>query len=110
MRNRSSVFEFAFLQHAEKLHLNVRRQVDNLVEKDRAAIGELEAFLTQATAPVNAPFSWAEELAFDQRGGNRGAVDPHQRPRMPAAPFGQRTREQFLAASSAHAVCVRDFP
>src|SRR6185295_11134421 len=39
---RSDALELAFLQHAEELHLNIRRQVTDLVEKDRTAVGQLE--------------------------------------------------------------------
>ena len=52
-----------------------------------------------ATAPVKAPFLVAEQLAFDERRRQRGAVDPHQRARMPAAALVQRPGEQFLAGS-----------
>src|SRR5262245_31745396 len=40
---RADTLEIAGLQHAQELWLEVERNVGNLVEKQRAAVGELEA-------------------------------------------------------------------
>ena len=40
-------FEFAFLQNAQQLDLEARRNVADLVEKQRAAVGEFEPALAQ---------------------------------------------------------------
>ena len=95
----SHALEFPFLQNAEKLHLNLRRQVTDLVQEDRAAVGQLEAPLPHPHGAGERAFLMAEQLAFDERRRKRGAVDPHQRARMPPAPFVQRPGEQFLAGS-----------
>ena len=46
------------LQHAQQLRLHRRRHVADLVEEERAAVGQLEAARALPIAPVNAPFSW----------------------------------------------------
>ena len=57
-----------------------QRQLADLVEEQRAAVGQLEqAGAVAATAPVNAPLLVAEQLALDQRLGQRRAVDLHER-------------------------------
>ena len=35
--------DLPLLQHAQQLHLDVERQVANLVEEDRRVVGQLEA-------------------------------------------------------------------
>ena len=50
--------ELALLQHAQQLHLRAQVQLADLVEEERAAVGQLEAALLRSDcAPVNAPFS-----------------------------------------------------
>ena len=95
----SDALEFPFLQHAQKLHLNLRRQVADLVQENRAAVGQLEAPLSHPHGAGERAFLMAEQFAFDERRRKRGAVDPHQRARMPPAPLVQRPGEQFLAGS-----------
>ena len=63
--------ELPLLQHAQQLHLHVRRQVADLVEEDRAAVGELEtAFAGRDSAPVNAPRSWPNSSLSITESGN----------------------------------------
>ena len=50
--------ELALLDGAQELRLRRERQLADLVEEQRPAVGELEAALRPAAAPVNAPFSW----------------------------------------------------
>jgi hypothetical protein len=50
--------ELALLQHAQQLDLRRRRHLGDLVEEQRAAIGQLEAAGAPIVAPVKAPFSW----------------------------------------------------
>src|SRR5215203_902876 len=42
---RAYPFELPFLQHAKELDLHVRGEITDLVEKDRAAVSELETSL-----------------------------------------------------------------
>ena len=47
------------LQHAEDLGLGGQRQVARLVQKDRAAVGQLETCRRRSSvAPVKAPLTW----------------------------------------------------
>ena len=45
---RPDPLELAFLQDAQELDLDIRRQVADFVEEDGAAVGQLEASLPQA--------------------------------------------------------------
>ena len=71
----AEAFELLLLQNAEKFRLEFERNVADLVEKERAVIGELEAadFLIDR-AGKSAAFV-AEEFGFEQATGNRGAID-----------------------------------
>ena len=42
--------ELALLEHAEELRLELERQLANLVEEQRAAVGQLEAPVAIATS------------------------------------------------------------
>jgi len=59
-------FEFAFLQHAQQFGLQVEGNLADLVEQQGAAVGEFEPSFTSVGGAGKAPFSWPEELAFDQ--------------------------------------------
>ena len=47
----ADALELALLEHPQELRLQVQRQLADLVEEERAAVGELEAALALATAP-----------------------------------------------------------
>ena len=71
--------ELSFLQHAQQLGLQLERQLADFVEEERAAVGELEAAdLGRVRAGERAALA-AEQLALDQVGRQRGAVDDDQR-------------------------------
>ncbi len=95
----SDALEFPFLQHAQELHLNLRRQVTDLVEENRAAVGQLEPSLAHPHGAGERAFLVTEQLAFHQRRWERGAVDPDQRAGVAPAPLVQRPGEQLLARS-----------
>ena len=87
----------ALLQHAQQLDLHLQRQFADLVEEQRRLIGGFEAAdLPRQRAGVGAALA-AEQLALDQRGGNRGAADADHRPLMTRAEVVNRLREHFLA-------------
>ncbi len=50
--------DFAVLQHAQELRLELRGQLANLVEEDGAAVSLLEGADARWRAPVKEPFSW----------------------------------------------------
>ena len=76
--------EAALLQHAQQLDLRRRRHLADLVEKQRAAIGELEAALAAIGRAGERALLVAEDLALEQRFGNGGAVDGDKRERRRA--------------------------
>ena len=80
---RPDALELAFLQHAQQLGLHVGGQVADLVEEQRAAVGQLEAALARRHRAGERAALVPEQLALDQRRRQRGAVHAHERP--PAA-------------------------
>ena len=59
----------ARLEHAQQLRLQRQRQLADLVEEQRAAVGLLERAGARRSAPVNAPFSWPNSSASIRLGG-----------------------------------------
>src|SRR5262249_16723974 len=91
--------ELPLLQHAEQLHLRGRRHLADLIEEERAAIGELEAALPPIGRAGERAFLVAEDLALEKRLGNRGAVDRHERKRGARAELMNRLRDELLAGA-----------
>src|SRR3984885_4896531 len=71
----TNALEFALLQCAEKLHLHLDGDLSDLVEKERAAIGELEPPRLARDRTGERTALVAEELALDELLGDGGAVD-----------------------------------
>ena len=92
--------ELVLLQHAQKLYLDVERQLTDFIEKDRSAIGELEASLLLLHGAGERPALMSKELALDQ-GGRQGAAIHFDHDRAFASTRSMnRTRDQLLARSS----------
>src|SRR5262245_55790279 len=72
--------ELAFLQHAQQLHLEIERNLSDLVEKQRTAVGELKAADAVADGAGERSTHVTEELALEQLARNRSTVDLDQRP------------------------------
>ena len=91
-------FEFLFLEHAQQLDLQLERNLPTSSRKivPRSANSNRPIFV--AIAPVKAPFM-AKELAFQQTGGNRGAIEFDEGPFPSAAEIVERARDQFLSTS-----------
>ena len=89
--------ERAFLQHAQQLDLGGRRHLADFVQKERAAIGQLEASLTPVGGARERALLVPEDLAFEQRLGNGRAVDRDERKRGARTELVDRLRHQFLA-------------
>src|SRR5207247_5449594 len=62
----ANAVEFARLQHAQELGLRLQRQLADLIQKKRAAVGELEATTALLRGAGEGAFLVAEELALDQ--------------------------------------------
>ena len=71
--------DLAFLQHAQELALRRRRQIANLVEQERAAVGQLEPAETAAIRAGERAFFVTEQLTLEQAFGQRGTVDRDKR-------------------------------
>ena len=74
----------ALLQRAQQLHLQRQRQLADLVEEERAAVGLLEQSLPLGGRAGERALRVAEQLALEQRLGNGAAVHGDERPRSRA--------------------------
>ncbi|GMN76927.1 hypothetical protein GmRootV512_11340 [Variovorax sp. V512] len=93
----AGALHLAALQHAQQLGLHAQRQFADLVEKERAAIGDLELAVAVLHGAGERAALVTEEFAVGQRLGQRRAVDLHER--LLAAPRArvQALRDQVLA-------------
>jgi hypothetical protein len=76
----AQALEFALLENAQQLHLDVRRHVADFVQEHRPRIGLLELARLGSRGAGEGALLVAEELAFHQVFREGGAVDLHQRP------------------------------
>ena len=76
---------------------SVERDLADLVEKDRAAVGQLEPADAASDGAGERPLFVAEQLALDEPGRQRGAVDLDQRLVAGAAGRMNGPGDQFLA-------------
>ncbi len=91
--------KLALLQHAQQLALQFQRDLADLVEEQRAAVGELEAADAVAHRAGEGAPDMAEEFALEQLARNRRAVDADQRAVAAAAGLVDGARDQFLAGA-----------
>ena len=56
----ADALEFAFLEHAEELDLNVERNFADLIQENRPAVGQLKAAYAAADRPRKRPLFVAE--------------------------------------------------
>src|SRR6185369_4300664 len=93
-------FELLFLQGSQQLGLKSQRNVTDFVEKQRAAVGQLE--LAVATAPLGAgesPGGDAEELRLEKIFRHGGEIVRDKGPTGPWAGGMDGLGEQFLAGA-----------
>ena len=88
-----------FLNDAQQLDLHVQRQIRDFIEKQRAAFRGLDQPLLVAHRAGEAAALVTEELAFHEFGGNRAAIDRHERAVAARAGFMNEFRHQFLAGA-----------
>src|SRR4029078_3005184 len=90
----ADALELALLDRAQELDLHLDRDLADLVEEQRAAVGELEpAGLARRRAGERALLV-AEQLGLHQRLGDRRAVHLDERPGAEGPTLGQGLREQ----------------
>ena len=92
--------EAALLQHAQQVHLQLGRDVADLVEENRAAVGHLELAALLLAGAGEGAFFVAEQLAFEQRLGQRRAGDRHERLLRAVAGIVDGARDQLLAGAA----------
>ena len=69
----------ALLQDAQQLHLHRQAHVADLVEEQRAALGDFESALAGGDGAGEGALLVAEQFALEQLGGNGAAVDGDER-------------------------------
>jgi hypothetical protein len=89
----------AILQHAQQLDLHVVRHVADLVEKQGAAVGFLEAPRALDMGAGEAAFFMAEQFGFDEVAGNGAAIDGDAGGPGARAGGVDGARDHFLAAA-----------
>ena len=95
----ADALELALLHEPQQLALQRQRQLADLVEEQRAAVRRLDlADHARVGAGVRAALV-AEQLALDERGRQRRAVDVDERRLAPRAVDVDRAREQALAGA-----------
>ena len=83
----------ALLQRAEELHLEVQRELADLVEEERALVGDLELARARRDGARERALHVAEELALDEVLGDGAAVDDDERAvRARSSAGGSRAR------------------
>src|SRR5262249_54175582 len=88
------------LQDAEQLHLHRRRHVADLVEEERAAVGLDEEARLVAERSSERTAHVAEELALEQRLGERSAIDGDERTGAARAVLVDRARDHLLPGAA----------
>ena len=91
--------ELALLQHAQQLHLRGRHHLGDLVEEQRAAMRQLEAALSALDRAGERALLVPEDLALEERLGNRRAVDRHERLSRALTELVDRLRDHLLAGA-----------
>src|SRR5260370_10118586 len=88
--------ELLLLEHAEQLYLGVERELANLVEKNRAAMGELEPADALLDRPSKRAFDVSEQLALDEARRDRTAADFYEWPVVSLTATVDGAGEQLL--------------
>jgi len=91
--------DLAFLQYAQQPGLGFQRQFADLVEKQRATVRGLHQPGAAGTGAGEGAFLVSEELGFDQRLGDRCAVDGNHRRLGALRKIVQGAGDQFLAGT-----------
>src|SRR5580704_108749 len=93
----ADAFDLLFLQRAQELHLTLERQLADLIEEQRRAVGRLEPSHASLHGARERAALVAEELALDQPRSNRATVERHHGLECPGALRMECSRDQLLA-------------
>ena len=91
--------DHALLKEAQQLDLQRQRDVADLVEEQRAAVGQLDLAVGGLDRAGERALLVAEQLALEQVLGDRRAIDGDELA-LAAARFVNRAGEQFLAGAA----------
>ena len=92
--------ELPLLDHAQELGLRLERDVADLVEEDRALVGQLEEPLFRVDRPGERPFHVAEEVRLEEVGRQVARVHRDERPIGPRGILVERPRDELLAGAA----------
>jgi hypothetical protein len=98
--DRADAADLAALEHAHQLGLQLRPELADLVEKQRAAVGRAEGPVALLVGAGEGVRRVAEQLALDRAGRDRAAVDHHERPRRAPAVAVDRHGQSALAGAA----------
>src|SRR4030095_8411013 len=90
----------AVLEDAQELGLHGDRHVPDLVEEERPAVGHLVEALLVAVRARECALDVTEELALDERVGNRGAVLREEHACSPRGVEVQGPRDELLSGAA----------
>src|SRR5271156_318953 len=96
----ADALEVLLLQEAQKLGLEGRRQIGNLVEENGAAVGRFEPARLVLHRPGESAAHVAEELALEQLFRQRSAIDDDERLVLTPAPSMDLARDHVLAGAA----------
>ena len=88
------------LEHAKELDLRRRRDLADLVEEDRARVGQLEPAEPPLRRAGERALLVAEQLLLEQRVGERGAVDGDEGLAAPGREIVHRLGDELLAGAA----------
>ena len=91
--------DLVLLERAQDLALQVHRQITDLVEEERPAVGQLELAQLLLVGAGERAALVAEQLALDQVGRNRRQVHRHERTGLAIAAGVDVARQHFLAGA-----------
>src|SRR4029079_5245500 len=95
----ADALEGLLLKDAQELNLHVETHVPDLVEKQRAARGELETADARRERACERAFLVTEQLRLEQLAWNRGAVERHERPAAALGELVNAARDELFAAA-----------
>src|SRR5271169_3006262 len=91
---------FLFLNGAQKFGLEVDGKLANFVKKHGSALGDRQQSVLSLIGAGERAFDIAEQLALDQRGHERAAVDGDERLVVERPGVVNRARHHFLAGAA----------
>src|SRR5690242_5999995 len=91
--------EFLLLQHAEEFGLQLKRDVSDLIQEQRAFVSQVKPSEFSSECSREGPFFVTEQFAFQQAGRDGRAVHFYKGPATPVAVLMDGSRDQFLSCS-----------